>query len=84
MEVRVRLFAAFRERVGTGELRLAMPEGTTAGDVLQRLVAEHPAIAGLAGSVQYAVDREFVPAGFPLRDGSEVSFIPPVSGGADA
>lgn len=81
MQVRVRLFAAFRERVGSSEITYELPEGATARTVLDRLVADYPAVAGLAASVQYAVDQEFVDESHPLRNGSEVAFIPPVSGG---
>ncbi len=84
MQVRVRLFAAFRERAKASELTYELPEGATAASVLDRLVAEHPDLAGLARSVQYAVDQEFVSGDHPLRNGSEIAFIPPVSGGEES
>src|SRR5882724_7777415 len=37
MEVRVRLFAALRERVGAPELVLELPDGALVGDALERL-----------------------------------------------
>jgi molybdopterin converting factor small subunit len=32
----------------------------------------------------YSVNADYVPADYPLGDGDEVAFIPPVSGGAHA
>ncbi len=37
MQVRVRLFAALRERAGTGEVELDLPEGARVADVLAHL-----------------------------------------------
>ena len=77
MEVVVRLFAGLRERAGTGERRLELPEGSCVADVWAPLeLGEQP--AGLL----YAVNREYATADTPLSAGDEVALIPPVSGGA--
>jgi molybdopterin synthase catalytic subunit/molybdopterin converting factor small subunit len=77
MEVVVRLFAGLRERAGTGERRLELPEGSCVADVWPPLeLGEQP--AGLL----YAVNREYATADTPLSAGDEVALIPPVSGGA--
>jgi MoaE-MoaD fusion protein len=73
--VRVRLFAALRERAGYGEREL---EGVArVADVWPALgLGDEP--AGLL----YAVNREYAGADRALADGDEVALIPPVSGGA--
>jgi MoaE-MoaD fusion protein len=77
VEVVVRLFAALRERAGTGERRLELDDGATTGDVWSALeLGEEP--RGLL----YAVNKEYAGRGRPLADGDEVALIPPVSGGA--
>jgi molybdopterin synthase catalytic subunit/molybdopterin converting factor small subunit len=77
VEVVVKLFAALRERAGTGERRLQLADGATAGDVWGALeLGEEP--RGLL----YAVNREYAERAQPLADGDEVALIPPVSGGA--
>jgi len=77
MEVVVRLFAGLRERAGTGERRLELPEGSRVADIWAPLgLGEQP--AGLL----YAVNREYAERDRPLADGDEVAVIPPVSGGA--
>ena len=76
MRVKVRLFAALRERAGYGERELAVPEGARAEAVWASLeLGEEP--PGLL----YAVNREYAERGRPLADGDEVALIPPVSGG---
>jgi molybdopterin synthase catalytic subunit len=77
MTVRVRLFAALRERAGTGEVELELPEGARVGDALARL-------GDLAGGLALvmAVNREYADADVPLAPGDELALIPPVSGGA--
>jgi MoaE-MoaD fusion protein len=76
VNVRIRLFAALRERAGTGALELEVPEDATIGDVWPRLeLGDEP--AGLL----YARNRAYVDRTEALRAGDEVAVIPPVSGG---
>ena len=73
----MKLFAGLRERAGTGERRLELPEGSCVADVWAPLgLGQQP--AGLL----YAVNREYAAAGTLLSGGDEVALIPPVSGGA--
>jgi MoaE-MoaD fusion protein len=74
--VRIRLFAALRERAGTGSLELDLPDDATVGDVWSRLeLGDEP--AGLL----YARNRAYVERTEALHAGDEVALIPPVSGG---
>lgn len=82
--VTVRLFASLAERLGTRETQLDIGEGLTAGDALRLLLGDDPDAERLTGSVMFAVNREYVAAGHPLRAGDELALIPPVSGGARA
>jgi MoaE-MoaD fusion protein len=77
VEVVVRLFAALRERAGSGKRRVELEAGATAGDVWPALgLGEEP--RGLV----YAVNKEYAERGRELADGDEVALIPPVSGGS--
>jgi molybdopterin synthase catalytic subunit/molybdopterin converting factor small subunit len=76
MRVVVRLFAGLRERAGTPERVLELPEGALVADVWSEL-GLGPEPDGLL----YAVDREYVGREHPLAGGEEVALIPPVSGG---
>jgi MoaE-MoaD fusion protein len=77
VRVTVRLFAGLRERAGTAERELELPDGANVGDVWAALgLGEEP--AGLL----YAVEKEYAPRDRVLAGGEEVALIPPVSGGA--
>ncbi len=80
MNVQVRLFAAYREAVGTNRVDVALPAGARVSELLDRLTAEHPKLSPSSGMV--AVNQEYVGPDYALRDGDEVALIPPVSGGA--
>ncbi len=83
MKIRVKLFALVKDIVGQRELVLDLPEGTTAGALLQRLTTEYPRLRGLTPSLMLAVNREYAEGNRVLAEGDEVAFIPPVSGGVD-
>ena len=79
MLVTVRLFAMLRERAGTGELELELPDGARVADALD-------AVSDLAGGLPLvmAVNRRYAESGDSLSAGDELALIPPVSGGAAA
>lgn len=83
MKVRVRCFAAAREIVGTGELVVDLPEGSTLIQLLDRIQGQFPRLQGLAGSLLFSVNREYAPSDKRLAADDEVALIPPVSGGGD-
>lgn len=82
IRVTLRCFAAVREALGTDELLVELPAGTTVDGLRQRLAAQHPALQRVP--VAFAVNRDYARAAVVLRDGDEVAFIPPISGGAGA
>jgi molybdopterin synthase catalytic subunit len=77
MEVRVRLFAALRERAGRDVVELELPEGARVADALQRLETVTNGVP-----VVMAVNHEYADADASLHEGDEVALIPPVSGGS--
>ena len=82
MRVTLLYFAAARERAGIGRETVELKDGATAADAREAACAAHPGLRAVADQLRLAVDQEFAPGEKPLRDGSEVAFIPPVSGGA--
>jgi molybdopterin converting factor subunit 1 len=81
MQVEVRLFAQARERVGSAQTRIELPEGSRVADALGAMVRAYPALEELRAHLAVAVDGELVRADAPLREGCELSLLPPVSGG---
>lgn len=77
MRVRVRLFAALRERAGADEVELDLPEGASVRDALDRL---RTLTAGVP--VVMAVNQEYASDDEALVAGDEIALIPPVSGGS--
>jgi molybdopterin converting factor small subunit len=74
MHVRVRLFAQLRERAGSSELELDLPEGARVRDALAA-----DAVAALAQGLPLvmAVNREYADADEPVNAGDEVALVPP-------
>jgi molybdopterin synthase sulfur carrier subunit len=78
-------FAWLRERIGTGEEQLAVPEDlNTVAKLVDHLVARGPGYANAfqnRRTVRCAVNQEFADPDAPIRPGDEVAFFPPVTGG---
>lgn len=75
MRVKVRYFAALRERAGKDEEWLDIPEGLTLGGLFARL------FPGLDLPVAHARNHEHAAAGDLVAEGDEIVFLPPVGGG---
>lgn len=81
MRITVLLFANLADAFGVRSLSLDLPEGATAGDVLEELIRRAPRAAPLRDRLAVAVDERYAPSDYPLREGAVVAVIPPVSGG---
>jgi len=81
MKAKVRLFARLSELAGTRHAEVEVGEGLAVEDVFRALCIKYPSLAGLNGSVRYAVNGEYAEPGHPVGEGDEVALIPPVSGG---
>lgn len=79
--VTIRLFAGQRDIVGVGELQWQVAPDATVGSVWEQLITTYPRLAGYTGRMLYAVNQEFSTPDTPLRNGDELAYIPPVSGG---
>jgi molybdopterin synthase catalytic subunit len=77
MHVRVRLFAALRERAGAGEVELELPEGASVADALAEMRSLTEGVP-----VVMAVNHEYADSELVLGPGDELALIPPVSGGS--
>lgn len=81
MRVTVRLFARLRDLAGAGELVREVEPPATVQTVWTSLTAEMPALSQYEGTMSVAVNAEYAKMAAPVRDGDEVAFLPPVSGG---
>jgi molybdopterin synthase sulfur carrier subunit len=81
--IEVRYFASLRERLGSDAETLAGHPATLA-ELRAQLVARGGVWAEVFGGAQpvlAAVNQEMANADQPLREGDEVGFFPPVTGG---
>jgi molybdopterin synthase sulfur carrier subunit len=83
MNVKIRYFASVREAIGHGGETL-QARGETLGALRDELIARgEPYASALARgrSVRMALDQDMSDESALLREGCEVAFFPPVTGG---
>ena len=73
MKATVRLFAILREKAGTAELELELPERSTVADLLAMMESSYPNLSASAPHTMIAVNTEYVESTHLLRDGDEVA-----------
>lgn len=78
MRVRVRYFASLRERMGREADSVEADGPMTVAEVWARVGGGGP----LPEGVLCAVNMEYATPDREVRDGDEVAFFPPVTGGA--
>ncbi len=81
MKIKVKLFASFREIVGSEEEDIIIPEGATVRDLLDTYVARFPKLERYREHIILSVNKEYGAPARVLCEGDEISFLPPVSGG---
>lgn len=81
MRVTVKLFARLRDIAGAEELTRDIGAGATIGSVWRELAGEFPALAQYERSISTAVNLDYARMTTEVRDGDEIAFLPPVSGG---
>lgn len=81
MKIKLLLFAVLRDIVGSEEMTLELDPHSRPLDVWSLLRQRHPALANFADPPMTAVNEEYVAPDAHLREGDELAFIPPVSGG---
>jgi len=82
MKVKVLFFGLTHDLTGVEEQRVELPEGENLEGLWSECSKRFPRLGEIANSLLCAVNQEVVERSRPLRDGDEVAFMPPVSGGA--
>lgn len=83
MSIRILYFAALRESLGQAEEVLELNGLLTLGALRQTLAARPGdwAVLGTMKNLKAAVNQTMAGPDTPLKDGDEVAFFPPVTGG---
>lgn len=83
--IKLLYFARLREALGTGREEVTLPAGvSTLGALRAHLSARGEAWAremAAGRNLRAAVNQEIAGPDTPLKDGDEVAFFPPVTGG---
>jgi len=82
MKVSVLFFGTAHDLTGFDREQLEVVEGERLADLRRRYEQRFPRLRELAGSLLAAVNQEIAEPSLVLREGDEVAFMPPVSGGA--
>jgi len=81
MKIEIRLFALVKDVVGTDRISLEVEDPAVIEDVMDILLQKDPELRPMRNSLKFAIHDEFAELSTPLKDGQELSIIPPVSGG---
>ena len=81
MKVPVHFFSRLRDLVGASEMDFEVPERTTAGDLLDTVYSKTPALRDWDKSILIASGLEFVGRDYVVKNGDQISIMPPVQGG---
>ena len=78
MQVSVKYFASLRELMGESSVFIDIDKESSVDDVW-RLVTKHKKIE--IDNIMATVNMEYVKSSYVIRDGDEIAFFPPVTGG---
>lgn len=83
MQVNVLLFATLREIAGENRIIVTLSrDGATVADLRAAVAQRYPALEAHIGAAIAAVNEEYAFNEEAVREGDEVAFFPPVSGGS--
>lgn len=77
MPIQVKYFASLRERLGLSEASVDAETVATVQDVWNRATPDQ----AMPSNLLMAVNHEHAELDHPVKDGDEVAFFPPVTGG---
>jgi sulfur-carrier protein len=82
MTIHILFFGHYKDHAPNGKLILSdVVEGSTVADIAALLSVQKPAFADLLTRTRVAVGAAFVQSDTVVKEGQEVAFLPPMSGG---
>ncbi len=81
--MRLKFFAMLKGLVGREDVEMEIAGALTVGELKAKLIEEYPALKEVldSRSVLISVNQEFGDSEAEVKDGDEVAFLPPFSGG---
>jgi molybdopterin converting factor subunit 1 len=81
MSIRILFFATLADITGSREMILDPAEFSDVASVFDKLAKDFPSLEKYRSLALCAQNSEFTRPESPVRDGDEIAFFPPVSGG---
>ncbi len=81
MNIRIKLFAIARQRLGRDEVEVALSGSATVADLRRALAEQYPPIADVLPHIRIAVNSSYAGDSTVIPAAAELALIPPVSGG---
>ncbi len=82
VRVKVLFFGMLRDIVGRAEDHIEVADDSRLESVFTRYARQFPRLTDLEGSIVLACNQEFCDRSAAIREGDEIAFLPPVSGGS--
>jgi len=82
-KVKILFFATLKEKAGTAQAELELPDGTSIAALKKHLFERFPNLPNNPSSILVAVNKEYAFDKEEIPDGAEIALFPPVSGGAE-
>ena len=81
MQISANFYSYFKDLAGCAQTSETVAEGSTLAELLKILFQRFPKLAAMERSMLVAVGVDYQPRDYVLKDGDEVSLLPPVQGG---
>jgi molybdopterin synthase catalytic subunit len=82
VRVKVLFFGMLKDIVGRAEDHIEVADGARLESVFTRYAHQFPRLTDLESSIVLACNQEFCDRSVAIREGDEIAFLPPVSGGS--
>ncbi len=81
MNIKLVMFAAAKEGVGSDQMELELEPGSTIKDLKKVLLEKWPGLENLVSRSAFSINQSYANDHDEITDSAEVGWIPPVSGG---
>jgi molybdopterin converting factor subunit 1 len=82
VRVKVLFFGMLKDIVGRSEDQIEVADGARLETIFSGYAHQYPRLSELESSIVLACNQEFCDRSAALREGDEIAFLPPVSGGS--
>jgi sulfur-carrier protein len=81
ISINILYFAFVKDKTGVEFDLLDLPSDTSVKSLINLILEKHPALSNIIDIIQISVNYKIVDVDTILKDGDEIAFLPPISGG---